>query len=157
MLYYCGYSVSFQEVPDEISLVILVTDCAYRCAGCHSPYMQKPSGDNLLRDLQSLISEYADAITCVCLMGDGRDKEAVSKCAKIIHGLGYKAAIYSGCDEREGLLYALEFDYVKYGPYIAEYGGLDKPTTNQHMIHVTKRFPDGIDFEDITAKFRKTY
>ena len=160
MLYYTGYTVSFQEVPDEVSLVILVADCPYRCPGCHSPDLWKPEGNDLEHDILTLISEYQDVITCVCLMGDGQDDKALSHCANIITEHGFKSAIYTGGNEQHGLELALMFDYVKYGPYIAELGGLDSPSTNQHMIHVTSRFPDmcglprGIDFEDITWKFR---
>lgn len=155
MLYYQGYTVSFQEVPDEVSLVVLVADCPHKCAGCHSPMLQKPIGYDLERDLRKLIMDYDGAITCVCLMGEGRDRAALMRCAQIIHECDFKAAVYIGSGEGEALKLALSFDYVKYGPYIAELGGLDSKTTNQHMICVTKRFDDGIDFEDITWKFQK--
>ena len=45
------------------------------------------------------------------------------------------------------------FDYIKIGPYIAERGGLDSPTTNQRMY---KKQPDG-HWEDITSAFQRSY
>lgn len=156
MLYYQGYSVSFQEVPDEVSLVVLVADCPHRCEGCHSPMLQRAVGYNLETDLRKLIADYDGAITCVCLMGEGRDRAALIRCAEIIRECDLKSAIYIGSGEKDALDLALYFDYVKYGPYIAERGGLDNPNTNQHMIHVTKRFGNaGIDFEEITWKFQQ--
>lgn len=163
MLYYQGYAVSFQEIPDEVTLVIEVADCRHRCPGCHSPELQKPEGSDLEHDLESIISQYSDAITCVCLMGDGQDDGALFRCAEMINNHGFKSAVYTGGDEQRGLLIAPFFDYVKYGPYIKERGGLDSDATNQHLLRVTKHYndcfgnPSGISFEDITWKFRKSY
>ena len=163
MLYYHGYTASFQEVPDEISLVVLVADCPHRCKGCHSPELQRREGKDLELCLDSVIDQYADVITCVCLMGEGQDDEALKRCAATINKRGFKSAIYIGAGEQRGLELAQYFDYVKYGQYIEELGGLKNPNTNQHMIEVTKRFtdsfgnPSGIDFKDITYKFQKNY
>lgn len=163
MLYYHGYTVSFQEIPDEASLVVLVADCPHRCPGCHSPELQKAEGTDLELSLDNLIDDYADIITCVCLMGEGRDKEAIIRCANKIRERGFKPAIYIGAGEDYGLELALYYDYVKYGPYIEELGGLKSRKTNQHMIYVTARHPNcfgnpsGIEIEDITYKFQKNY
>ena len=156
MLYCQGYTISFQEVPDEVSLVILVGDCPYHCPGCHSPEMQEDIGLDLEQCLNNIIDGYKDVVSCVCFMGDGQDDDALFRCASTIHNRGFRSAVYTGGDEKRGLFLATAFDYVKYGPYIEALGGLDKPSTNQHMIHVTKRFPnDGIDFEDVTSLFQR--
>jgi len=152
MIYYQGYTVSFQEVPDEISLVFEIADCPYRCPGCHSPELQQAYGRDLKIDIVSIIRQYADAITCVCLMGTGRDEKSLFACADVIHNLGFKAAVYTG-SKHWGKL-AKRFDYVKYGPYIERLGGLDKPTTNQHMIKVLSRNIFGLTYEDITYRFQ---
>lgn len=163
MLYYQGYTVSFQEVPDEITLVLLVGDCPHQCEGCHSPELRKAEGKDLELCLDDLINEYQDILTCVCLMGEGRDDKALIRCANMIRDHGLKSAIYIGSGEKKGLELALWFDYVKYGPYVQELGGLKSPSTNQHMIQVTGRTynsigkPTGIDFLDITYKFQKNY
>jgi len=36
-LKYTGYAVTLAEVPEEISLTITISNCAFRCHGCHSP------------------------------------------------------------------------------------------------------------------------
>ena len=134
MIYYQGYTVSFQEVPDEVSLVISIADCPHKCPGCHSPELQKREGDNLLRDLPKLISEYKDAVTCICFMGEGQDVETMHALIKYAHNLGYKTCWYTGRTPQEKRSLPIGLDYYKYGPYIEELGGLDSPTTNQRMI-----------------------
>lgn len=60
-----------------------------------------------------------------------------------------KFAMYSGCDTMNPVLARL-LDYYKIGPYKAEYGPLDSPTTNQHFY---KKI-DG-QWVDITNVFQK--
>lgn len=158
MLYYQGYTVSFQEVPDEVSLVLLVADCPMRCPGCHSPELQEKRGENLEEDLQYLIDKYKDAISCVCLMGEGQDKGALIRCADIIHKNGLKSAIYTGREQPSFLLlsYGRYFDYFKTGAYDAKRGGLSNPNTNQRMYKVTGRISQyAYNFDDITYKFQQ--
>lgn len=134
MVYYQGCTVSFQEVPDEVSLVISIADCPHRCPGCHSPQLQKPEGNNLKKDINQLIAKYADVITCVCFMGEGQDIETMHMLIKYVHNLGYKTCWYTGRTPEENRMLPVVLDYYKYGPYIEELGGLDSPTTNQRMI-----------------------
>ena len=61
------------EVPLEISLTISISNCAFCCHGCHSQYLQEDVGKPLLPDLQGLIERYKELISCVCLMGEGRN------------------------------------------------------------------------------------
>lgn len=70
---YVEAAVTLAEVPKEISLTISVSNCRFRCCDCHSPYLQKDIGRPLLPDLDALIGRYAGLITCVCLMGEGRN------------------------------------------------------------------------------------
>lgn len=134
MLYCQGYTVSFQEIPDETSLVILVGDCPHRCPGCHSPELWQAKGDNLEAKLDSIIDQYQDVITCVCFMGDGQDYHAMERCFKHVQDRGFKSAIYSGY---EVVAYDVtHLDYIKIGKYKKDLGGLDKPTTNQRFYSI---------------------
>ena len=36
MLKYANFDVVFQEVPDEVTLAINITNCPNQCPGCHS-------------------------------------------------------------------------------------------------------------------------
>lgn len=134
MLYCQGYTVSFQEVPNEISLVLLVGDCPHRCPGCHSPELWEAKGEDLEANLDIIIDQYADVITCVCFMGDGNDYHAMERCFKRVQDRGFKAAIYSGYDV---VAYDVtHLDYIKIGKYKQQLGGLGSPTTNQRMYTV---------------------
>ncbi len=65
--------MTLAEVPEEISLTLSISNCAFRCHGCHSAYLQRDVGKPLLPELGVLISRYDGWITCVCLMGEGRN------------------------------------------------------------------------------------
>ena len=39
-LKYVEYAVTLEEVPTEISLTISISNCRFRCHGCHSAYLQ---------------------------------------------------------------------------------------------------------------------
>lgn len=150
MLYYQGYTVSFQEVPDEISLVIQVADCPHHCPGCHSPQLQMPIGDPLFKDLPRMLTEYEDAITCVCFMGEGRDDAELHACHGIVKAWGLKTCLYTGGYGMHGC----KWDYIKIGPYIEENGPLTSRTTNQRMIRVNWDTLDPKNaLTDITDKF----
>jgi len=147
--------VSFQEVPDETSLTILIGDCPFRCKGCHSPELQEAKGNNLLEDIGALIDKYDGAITCVCFMGEGRDEKGLLDCNQIAKERGLKTALYSGSDNAFARMLEF-FDYIKQGPYIERLGGLDSPDTNQRMYKITRRDDgNGIYVENITKRFRK--
>lgn len=154
MIYYQGYSVSFQEVPDEVSLVILIADCPYHCPGCHSPELQEPKGKSLECDLDKIIDEYADAITCVCFMGEGQDPRVLNQCARIAKSRGFKTALYTGNDRKQAMEYAPLFDYIKYGAYISQLGGLNSKTTNQHMFKI-EHIGRALVISDITKRFQE--
>lgn len=145
--------MSFQEVPDETSLTILIGDCPYKCKGCHSPELQEAKGLNLLEDINALIDKYFGAITCVCFMGDGRDEEGLLACNQIARDRGLKTALYSGSENAFARMIE-HFDYIKQGPYIEKLGGLDSPTTNQRMYKITHK-KDGVFVENITKRFQK--
>ena len=154
MLYCAGYTVSFQEVPDEVSLVLLIADCPHSCKGCHSPNLRKPEGFDLENCINDILDEYGDAITCVCFMGEGRDPPALLRCNNLAKKRGYKTAIYSGFTNA-WQIYMPYFDYYKCGPYIEAKGGLDNPNTNQFMLRL--KVVDGDwTFDDITYRFQRS-
>ena len=77
MVKYDGYDITFQEVPNEVSLVFNITNCQGTCEGCHSPWLRGDYGRPLHGDLESLIQKYKGLITCVCFMGEGNDVESL--------------------------------------------------------------------------------
>lgn len=158
MVKYCGHYITVQEVPNEISLVLSITNCPHRCEGCHSPWLQKDFGDELTPDvLSDLIKKYRDGITCVCFMGEGGDQEALDLLIGFTHEFGLKTCLYSGQDIGHDLRNFRArplVDYIKTGSYKKELGGLDHPTTNQRMWKLSGFTDDGVAvYEDITSWF----
>lgn len=149
MLKYKDVLVGFQEVPDEISLCINITNCPNNCIGCHSPYLAEDIGNELTPEELSRLIMKNKGITCVCLMGGDNDPKQVNSLAKVIKSLyPYKVAWYSGNTKLSPEIIIHNFDYIKLGPYIEEFGPLNNPNTNQRMFKMP-------DIEDITYKFWK--
>lgn len=138
-LKYAGYDVVFQEVPREISLAIDVTNCPYRCRGCHSPYLQEDIGNYISDDLEQLLDKHEGLISCVCFMGGDQNKEDLKNLLSFVRSKGLKTCLYTGTGQIEMVADLLQYlDYIKIGPYIESLGGLNSPTTNQKMYHITK-------------------
>lgn len=149
MVKYCGYYITFQEVPNEVSLALTISNCPYRCEGCHSPWLQQDIGDVLTADvIRSLLDKYQGAVTCVCFMGDGNDYVAIRSLVRLVRSLGLKTCVYTGGHRNDIELYDFP-DYFKEGPYIKKLGGLDSPSTNQRMWKLN----DEGKYHDITSWF----
>ena len=70
MLRYADYDIVFQEIPDEVTLAINLSNCPNHCKGCHSAYLMEDIGEPLTEEsLSTLLGKYGKAITCVCFMG----------------------------------------------------------------------------------------
>ena len=150
MLKYYNYDVVFQEVPDEVSLAINLTNCPNRCPDCHSKHLWEDIGEELSEDETSrLVEIYRGDITCVLIMGGDASKDEVEALAHYIkHNLKLKVAWYSGrYDKPQNIS---DFDYLKFGPYLEEKGGLKSADTNQRFYKVV----DG-ELIDQTERFRK--
>ena len=142
-------SIVFSEVPGEISMAINISNCPGSCPGCHSPYLQEDTGEELTAEVLGCLISKNSGITCVAFMGEGKDKNALLSLAQYVREkYGLKTALYSGRGDVEDN-YNAYFDYIKVGPYIAEKGPLNKTTTNQVLYQI---LPDGTRF-DITYKF----
>ncbi len=150
MLKYYNYDIVFQEIPDEVTLAVNLTNCPHRCVGCHSPHLREDIGDVLNeKALDSLLKKYGRQITCVCFMGGDGQATDVEHLAQHLHKCTkLKVAWYSGNPTlpRNAQL----FDYVKVGGYKPELGGLRARTTNQRLYHNVNGNP-----VDITARFWK--
>ena len=156
MLKYYNAMVVFEEIPDEITLAINITNCPCRCVGCHSKFLWEDVGTELtFEELERLIKEN-DGITCVCFMGGDANVNEINELAeKMVISSKYdnlKIGWYSGRDEISKDFDFLYFDYVKIGHYDEKLGGLDKETTNQRLYRITF---NASMFVDITNKFWK--
>lgn len=149
--------IVFEEVPDEVSLAIEITNCQGHCVGCHSPWLREDIGEELTPGKLFGLIEKNKGITCVCFMGEGKDPEALKQLAMDIH-TSYphlKTALYSGREEVEKE-YDLYFNYIKVGSYIPEKKALNFETTNQRLYRIEAHLGDGGSKRiDITNKFWK--
>ena len=154
MLKYANTDVVFQEIPDEVTLAINITNCPCHCPGCHSKYLWEDTGLPLNTDaLDDFIDQYGRNITCIAFMGGDCDPKGVNILAQYIHEEHpeFKVAWYSGRLRIPSFINKTDFDYIKVGPFIRHLGPLNKPTTNQRFY----RTLDNGTFEDITSRFWK--
>lgn len=154
MLKYVNTGIVFQEIPDEVTLAINISNCPCRCPGCHSHYLWEDIGLPLDADaIDAFVQKYGDDITCIAFMGGDADPKAVNQLAQYIHEAHpeFKVAWYSGRIRISGAIKKTDFDYIKIGPYIKHLGPLKSPTTNQRLYRLT----DDGTFEDITSRFWK--
>lgn len=155
-LKYLGYSIVFQEVPDEVTLAINISGCPHKCEGCHSKYLWAYEGNYISDDLDGLIEKYKGLITCVCFMGGDQNQIELLELLKIVQKHKLKTALYTGYDFMSNLSIriAANLNYCKLGHYDDSLGGLDKPTTNQKML---KWNYSTMQWDNITYKFQKGY
>lgn len=154
MLKYVTSDVVFQEVPDEVTLAIDISNCPCHCKGCHSPFLWKDEGAALTEEsLIELIMPYEGELTCIGFMGGDINPREVAGLAALIHkhfNGTLKTAWYSGRQTLSEDVDATVFDYVKLGPYIEEKGPLKEETTNQRMYRLDR---SSGKWEDITYRF----
>ena len=138
-------NVVLEEIPDRVTLAVEISNCQGSCVGCHSPWLKTDVGEPLTEEaIDSLIADNF-GVNCFLLLGEGKDPEAVLRIAAHLRAKhpALERAIYSGRTAVEDELFEA-FDYVKVGPYNAEYGPLNKGTTNQRLYYHR---------EDITSRF----
>ena len=152
MLKYVNTGIVFQEIPDEMTLAINISNWPCHFPGCHSCYLWEDIGTTLDTNvIDEFARQYGKNITCISFMGGDADVRGVEKLAKYIHSKypEYKVAWYSGRVRIPDFVNKQDFDFIKVGPYIEHLGALKKPTTNQRLY---KKKADG-SFEDITYRF----
>lgn len=154
MLKYVDYDIVFQEIPDEVSLAINLSNCPHRCVGCHSPHLRDDIGDELSETaLSELIHKYEKSITCVCFMGGDAAPDRLCQLATFIRGKWdgkIKTAWYSGNNSLKNEKYTHFFDFIKLGEYVESLGGLNKNTTNQRLYRINNE-----QMYDITVLMRR--
>lgn len=154
MLKYVNTSVVFQEIPDEVTLAVNISNCPCHCPGCHSSYLWQDVGEPLTPlVLDKFVKDYGEDITCLSFMGGDSDPAYVNTLARYLHRAHprLKVAWYSGRSRIPSKIRKEDFDYIKVGPYIEHLGCLKSRTTNQRLY---KRAV-GDDFTDITDRFWK--
>lgn len=143
--------VCMSEIPDHISLGISITNCTGRCEGCHSPWLREDIGEELTESVLDELIKKNDGINCVLFLGEGKDNERILELGRYVRNKypSLKTAIYSGRSNVEDEYYKV-FDFIKIGAYNANYGPLNKRTTNQILLEVDRE--TGLR-KDITSRF----
>ncbi|MDO4172267.1 MAG: anaerobic ribonucleoside-triphosphate reductase activating protein [Prevotellaceae bacterium] len=152
---YVNTGVVFQEIPDEVTLSINISNCPCHCQGCHSQYLWEDIGNPLTAmSLNRMIEQYGTDITCICFMGGDAETATVNSLAQWMKSAHPEMHIgwYSGRTKMASNINLENFDYIKLGPYIKDKGGLDKETTNQRLYKIA----DG-EMTDITSRFWKKH
>ena len=146
------YDIVFQEVPDETTLALNISECPHHCHGCHSKYLRQAVGEVLTTEkLRALIDRYP-YITCVSIQGGDKDIREVEQTARYVHEQGYKTCWYTGSEQLPEDFDLTTLDFVKIGPYVEAMGGLRSKTTNQRFYKV-EHTEKGITLTDQTARF----
>lgn len=163
MIKYVDTKVVFQEIPDETTLAINISNCPCHCKGCHSSYLAEDIGTPLDEDSLVELLLNNKGITCIAFMGGDSDPEYINWLASIMRDMNdsepgnwadVKIAWYSGRQELSPDIDLRNFDYIKLGPYIEEKGPLSSRTTNQVILQIDNSCGRSI-VKDITSRFWK--
>ena len=154
MLKYVNTGIVFQEIPDEVTLAINISNCPCHCPGCHSTSLWENIGIPLTpMAITEMMGHYGAGVTCIAFMGGDADPSYVNTLARFVHREfpQMKVAWYSGRQRIPSSVRKADFDYIKVGPYIAHLGCLKDRTTNQRLY----KKASGDDFTDVTSAFWK--
>ncbi len=156
MLKYINSDIVFQEIPDEVTLAINLSNCPCRCPGCHSKFLWADTGIELtVEEIDKFIKEYGKDITCISFMGGDAEPSEINRLAAYMKSYyqTIKIAWYTGRTIISSAVDINNFDYIKVGPYIAHLGPLNNPNTNQHLYRILHQ--EDNRKEDITSRFWK--
>jgi len=154
MLKFYNYDIVFQEIPDEVTLAVNITNCPNHCPECHSKFLWEDIGESLNEEnINIIMNQYRIAITCFCFMGGDNEPTEVNYLASYIKKkyAPIKIGWYSGKENISEKVNLNNFDYIKVGPYDRTKGSLKNRTTNQHLYKILPNQKK----EDITSFFWK--
>lgn len=153
MLEYIDAYVGSQEIPNEESLVIVITDYILQCRGKKAKIYKEKERKPLTKDELSLyIDSLIGEITCVVFLGGDCAPEEINDLAAYIREKysDIKIGWYSADETITIFTEYRNFDYIKLGPYNQKRGGLNSPKTNQRLYMI-----EGALLIDITNLFWK--
>lgn len=139
-LRFSAEQVVLQEVPGEVALAFTISGCPLRCRGCHSAdSWPADRGIPLTPEyLQQRLNEYQGLLTCVLFLGGEWQPQALKDLLTIARAQGLATCLYTGLEQIPADVEVL-LSYLKTGPWVAELGGLNSPTTNQRMLDLRTR------------------
>lgn len=127
--------VTFQEVPNELSFCVCAYGCPLKCKGC-SWANETEYAEFSLKDMKAVLEKYQGGlITCVCFLG-GDWNDDFNDYLRLCKGYGLKTCLYTGRDTFGNEKILENLDYLKYGHWDSELGGLDSKKTNQVFLNL---------------------
>ena len=156
MLKYLYCKEVFREIPGEISLGLSISGCQVHCVGCNQRELWEDKGTPLdVETLCGLLNQH-NGITCLLLLGGESDIDALTELFMYAHKR-VKTAWYCGLDAvpRKHMGIYQYLDFIKLGHFDVELGGLDSPTTNQHLYMIEHQGDGNYWRTDITSLFWK--
>ena len=85
MLKFSDIVIGLQEITGEVSLVINITNCPFRCKGCNAKQLWEDRGELLsYENLNMLIDSTLQDITCVLFMGGDIAPDEINELASHI-------------------------------------------------------------------------
>ena len=136
MIKYYNSMVVFEEIPNEITLAINITNCPCHCNGCHSKFLWEDIGTELTFDELDKLIEKNDGITCVCFMGHGSIRNIDYMCELSIwlkNKYNLKTALYTGFIGIINKTIVTTFNYIKEGKFVENLGPINNESTNQRF------------------------
>lgn len=136
--------ISFQEFPGHINLIIPIVYCGKKCPECHSSFLQEkdpPDAEDLTLEIfENYLKKYDKFIDSVIFFGGEHSPESLVNLVNLAKKKGLISVLYTGwgLEELDSKLVET-FDYVKYGAYNQNLGGLDSPMTNQVFLDLKTR------------------
>lgn len=140
--------ITFNEIPDRMAYAIELGACRQHCVGCHSPELQK--ADGALTSLHDILEEAQDAIdagaNAIVVMGGTNNKHITAESLiALLRELSFIAptGLYSGSDDEErdkGIAWEGYCTWLKTGPYVEAFGGLESPRTNQRFYYISQSY-----------------
>ena len=166
MLKYVNTGIVFQEIPDEVTLAINISNCPCHCPGCHSKQLWEDVGEPLTEEaIERMLASQPAGVSCVALMGGDACPAEVNAIASSLkaHHPKLKTAWYSGRSTLSDRVSLDNLDYLKLGPYLAHLGSLKSPRTNQRFYRVEHSLAVGSAgkaqqsnrLQDLTPRFWK--
>lgn len=167
---YLSHGVSFNEVPNRVSLFFYLGDCVKYCYGCHTPEAQQEIPYTPLSELEEIAEEYIGKgyVNTICVLGGTECRHFLHEdLIEMLKRLAEYAPVclYSGSDDVQyiqDLALKGNCTYLKTGSYQASRGDLTHKTTNQRFFYHVESI--GIDlnlnvteiihrWKDVTYRF----
>jgi anaerobic ribonucleoside-triphosphate reductase activating protein len=134
---YWQHTIVFQEMPKDVALAFELTNCPFRCDGCHSPHLQEDNGYELTVDVfKNILNKYVGLVTAVLFLGSAYndvDRDLLMQMLDYAKTMNMKTCIWTG---EEDVCPAIKdrLDFLKVGQYRKDLGGISDKNTNQRYF-----------------------